>query len=69
MESLLEDLSSLAATGWPAEAGRADDEVPLDGGAARRFVHRVRLREAGAARGHPGAVTGSSSASQASIGW
>lgn len=45
VESLLEDLSSLAATGWPAEAGRADDEVPLDGGAARRFVHRVRLRE------------------------
>lgn len=46
MDSLLEDLSSLASTGWPAEAGQHPvDEVPSDGGAARRFVHRVRLRE------------------------
>ena len=46
VESLLEDLSSLATTGWPAgpDPGLVD-EVPLDGGAARRFVHRVRLRE------------------------
>ena len=46
VDPLLAELSSLAAAGWPAEAGPADDgEVPLDGGAARRFVHRVRLRE------------------------
>jgi len=45
VDPLLEELSSLAAAGWPPEAGPGDDGVPLDGGAARRFVRRVRLRE------------------------
>jgi hypothetical protein len=46
VDRLLDRLSALAADGW---SGPADDPAPdavaLDGGAARRFVQRVRLRE------------------------
>lgn len=46
VDGLLDRLSALAADGWPRDAdGPGLDAVALDGGAARRFVQRVRLRE------------------------
>lgn len=43
-DDLLDRLGATAAAGWPAPALPAGT-YPLDGGAARRFVHRVRERE------------------------
>jgi hypothetical protein len=45
VERLLDELSTAAAAGWPAPSGAPDGVVAIDGGAARRFVRRVRERE------------------------
>ena len=45
VERLLDQLSTLAAAGWSVATAVPDGHVALDGGAARRFVRRVRERE------------------------
>lgn len=45
VDDLLARLGALASAGWSAPSDAPEGTVPLDGGAARRFVRRVRLRE------------------------
>lgn len=46
VDGLLESLTALAEGGWRrVSEGVPPGTVPIDGGAARRFVRRVRLRE------------------------
>ena len=47
-EALLDELTRLAVAGFPVSQARsARGAPPLDGGAARRFVHRLRVFRAG----------------------